>query len=417
MKQLYITLLLLFVCSLSFAQRSFQPGYIVQHGDTVRGLVDYRGPMRSSVVTTFKEQERSSEKTFTPHDITAYGFENGQKLFEAFDIPVAAEADTTKERVFLDVLVKGRASVYYYRDSFQRDRYFLKKEGQPLIELIYEEIMLKDTNSGKLYKAKKRDYANTIAVAFADCEKIKASRFKALMFTASALADITEAYNQCVGGGTDIKKADRKKPVFTIAPALTYTSSTFTLKGDEHPASRGKYKNESIGLGGGITTNVTVPRLNEKLSIQADLLYMPFRQTASFNYRNSLGFNYEYDVVFDVDYLKVPVQFMYTYPNGKLRAYFSAGVVNNFAVQVTQQSTRTDYFNPDEPRVREQEAFGEGGFRKRTLGVTAGAGMSIPLGAKAVLVSVRYEVNENTSAINSVSAKAKHLYFLLGYRL
>ncbi|OKL39853.1 outer membrane beta-barrel protein [Pontibacter flavimaris] len=417
MKQLYITLTFLFICSLSFAQKSFQPGYIVQHGDTVRGLVDYRGAMRSSVVTTFKQQESAAEQTFTPHDITAYGFDSGQKHFEAFDIPVTAGADTTKERVFLDVLVKGRASVYYYRDSFHKDRYFLKKEAQPLIELIYEEIKLKDLNSGKLYKAEKRDYTNTIAVAFADCEKIRASRYKDLMFTASALADITEAYNQCVGDGAPTQKAGRKKSKLTFAPALTYTSSTFTLKGDEHPVSQGKYKNESVGLGGGITANVTIPRLNEKLSLQADLLYMPFRQTASFNHRNNLGFNYAYDVVFDVDYLKVPVQLMYTYPNGRIRPYVSAGLVNNMAVQVTQQATRTDYYDPDEPRVREQEAFGEGGFRKRTLGITAGAGMSIPFGGKALLLSVRYEANENSSAIHSVSAKARHVYVMLGYRL
>jgi hypothetical protein len=91
--------------------------------------------------------------------------------------------------------------------------------------------------------------------------------------------------------------------------------------------------------------------------------------------------------------------------------------VNSYAPQVTQEVTRTDYFNPDEPRVRKQAAFGENGFRRRTLGLTAGAGMAIPVGSREVSVSIRYEVNESSSAINSLSAEARHLYFILGFKL
>ena len=43
MKHLYLTTTLLFICTLTFAQKNFQSGYIIQNGDTLRGLVDYRG--------------------------------------------------------------------------------------------------------------------------------------------------------------------------------------------------------------------------------------------------------------------------------------------------------------------------------------------------------------------------------------
>ncbi|MDX5438144.1 MAG: hypothetical protein LPK03_13160 [Pontibacter sp.] len=207
MKQLYVTFTLLFACTFAFAQKSFQDGFIVQNGDTIRGLVDYRGSVRSAEVTTFKKNEHAAEQALTPHDIQAYGFDKGKKLFEAFEITLAPAGDTVRQRVFLAALVKGKASVYHYRDSFQKDRYFLRKDGQPLIELLYEETLLRDTNSGKLYKAKRRAYAHTMAVAFTDCETIKAGRFQNLKFTADALAEITEDYNACVGGSTAMQKS------------------------------------------------------------------------------------------------------------------------------------------------------------------------------------------------------------------
>lgn len=416
MKQLYLLLFLLLIGSTAYSQRNFQPGFVLQNGDTLRGLVDYRGAVRSATVATFKKAENAPEQTFTPHQIQAYGFDEGYKLFEALDIPAAA--DTARERVFLNALARGTASVYHYRDSFQKDRYFLRKGHGQIIELKYTEELLQNVATGRKYMARDKAYIQTISVAFSDCDQIKASRYENLKFTAEALADITAAYNQCMDEGTISQKADIKESTITFAPAITYTSSTFDLKGEDHPTSHGKYKDESMGVGGGIMVNVTVPRLNEKLSIQADLLYMPFKQTSSFSRKDALGFAYDYEVLFDVDYLKLPVQLVYTYPNVKLKPYLSAGLVNSFAVQVTQETTRTDYFsNVDGPMVRKQLAFGEGGFRKRTMGLTAGAGVHVPVGSKAVSISIRYEMNESSSALRSLSAKARHTYVMLGYRL
>ena len=220
MKQLYLLLFFLLTSSAAYSQKNFQPGFVVQNGDTLRGLVDYRGAVRSATVATFKKSDNAPEQTFTPHQIQAYGFDEGHKLFEALDIPTAA--DTTKERLFLNALARGNASVYYYRDAYHKDRYFLRKNHDAIIELKYTEELLQNVVTGKKFMARDKAYVRTIAVAFSDCDQIKASRYENLKFTAEALADITAAYNQCMDEGTISQKADIKRSAGTFAPEWSW---------------------------------------------------------------------------------------------------------------------------------------------------------------------------------------------------
>ncbi|TPE43489.1 porin family protein [Pontibacter mangrovi] len=420
MKQLYLTLTFLFICTCTFAQKSFRPGFVIQNGDTIRGYVDYRGAMRSATVTTFKPNENAAEQSYTPQDIEAYGFLAEQKLYEVLEVPVAPDS-LQQVRVFLEALVKGPASLYYFRDAEQRNRFFLKKEQEPLTELTYDVLEHRDKQTGKKYNVWVKSYAQAMTLAFADCPKINTHRLEKLRFTTEALAGITRDYNQCVAPQSKQLEGQIKRPVFTFGPAATYTFSTFKLKGQRHAIAQADYKDEGPGFGGGLTANITVPKLNEKLSLQVDLLYMPFKQVASFTYGNTdgmvYGYEYDYDVRFEADFLKLPIQLKYTYPNGKLRPYFSAGLANNFVLQATQEAIITDNYYADKPRVNRQEPFGEDGFRKRTFGLTAGAGLQLPVGENSMSLEVRYETNETSSAIKSLSAQAKHVYFMLSYRL
>ncbi|HLO90715.1 MAG TPA: hypothetical protein VK172_06060 [Lentimicrobium sp.] len=50
------------------------------------------------------------------------------------------------KKVFLEILIKGKISIYYLRD-LEGDHYFIEKEGQPLINLPYKEGII--TRNGK----------------------------------------------------------------------------------------------------------------------------------------------------------------------------------------------------------------------------------------------------------------------------
>lgn len=283
------------------------------------------------------------------------------------------------------------------------------------MDLVHREYIRKDPKTGKDFKATDKAYAQTLAVAFADCDKIDSYRLENLRFTASALSGLAETYNRCFGdAGTQKTKA--KTPTVTFAPAIIYTSTSLHGSGD-HPLSKGDYQDKSVRVGGGITTNITIPVAHEKLSVQVDVLYMPVKQTAFFSYSDIMGWKYDYDVLFDIDYLKMPVQLKYTYPKGRVRPYVSAGLANSYAVQVTQQVTKTSTFQTREGKTEVKSALGDGGFRRFHFGFAAGAGLLVPIGSKALSLEARYEANDSFSRVMSLSAKVNPLYFMLSLRV
>ncbi|MCC9138531.1 hypothetical protein ACFSKU_10685 [Pontibacter silvestris] len=177
MKQLYIALLLLFYCTLSFAQQDYRKGYIIQGSDTLRGYVDYRGDSRSAQFTTFKQTLNGDEKRFTPNDIAGYGFENENRVFESKQITLTDSAKATTQKLFLNTLVRGRANLYHYRDNFFVDHYYLEKDT------LFEELLnrkIRQTNpvTGRSYEHRETKYIGVLNYAFLDCQAISMSQLQ-----------------------------------------------------------------------------------------------------------------------------------------------------------------------------------------------------------------------------------------------
>ena len=130
---------LLFIAKLVYAQTDFRTGYIIDFkNDTLTGDIDYRGDILMGQVCVFKTQINGHITRYSPEDITGFRFKN-DKFFVAKEIK--------GKKVFLEFLIKGKISIYYFRDS-EGDHYFIEKIAGKLVELPYKEGIKYDNKIG-----------------------------------------------------------------------------------------------------------------------------------------------------------------------------------------------------------------------------------------------------------------------------
>src|SRR5688572_10428640 len=135
MKKVIVLHILFLIISIpSFSQKDFRPGYILQNGDTIKGLVDYRSDQRNARICTFKASSESAVQTFKPTELSGFGFTKGQ----SYETQLVSREDNKTKAIFLKLLVKGTATLYFYKDSLDIDHFYIFKNNElrPLEERI-----------------------------------------------------------------------------------------------------------------------------------------------------------------------------------------------------------------------------------------------------------------------------------------
>lgn len=167
MKKFYnLTLLVLLVPVMSFAQSNYKPGYVVNlKGDTIKGYVDYQEWDANPDVVSFKKTSAEQSVKYGTSDISAFGIDkleaftrySGRISTNQVDpnyvvTDAESEADTSFRvaAVFLKVLEKGsRIALYSYKDNLKIRFYVGEAPDYTPKELIYR---LTRTHTEKTYQ-------------------------------------------------------------------------------------------------------------------------------------------------------------------------------------------------------------------------------------------------------------------------
>ncbi|PKV63161.1 outer membrane beta-barrel protein [Pontibacter ramchanderi] len=411
MKHFYLTLLLIAVfIAPAFSQKDFRPGYIVQNDDTLRGFVDYRGAVRSSKTTTFKTDLNATEQDFDPTQLAAYGFAKENKAYEAQVIP--AEEGQPAQRLFLQVLAKGKVSIYTHRDDSDLDRFYLSKDGAELVELKARVYNKKDPKTGKTFRMVENLYLGVLGSAFFDCSALSEERLRNTTLRHSSLTKIANDYNECMGGEQYTQPS--RKTIVKPYPLLAFSKATLQMSG-EHPYAKATFQHTGLGLGGGLGLEVTNPTISEKLSFMLELLYAPYRYEGEIRNITNLGRTTNYDILLDLHYLKVPAQLRYTFPKGRIRPFINAGASYAYAISTDRVETKNSTFQ-NTSYTEVTEAMPDGIYKQYMFGAQAGIGLVYPIRGRALLIETRYETTEGISSVRSLSSSIKGFSFQAGYK-
>lgn len=378
------------------AQSDFRSGYLITNeGDTIQGLIDYRGDLRNSKTCSFKTNSNDQVVDYKPDEIKAYRFHNS-KYYLSKNI----EIDSEKVQLFIEYLVDGIVDLYYLAHK-NAGYYLLEKEDGTLVKL---ETQLKNNRGNQVFKYQEyvgilKNAMQKYPVLFDQIDRSKLSH--------QSLGQLINNYHnlacndqECVVYTKDISKIRFN---FNLTGGINWGSIHFS----NGPFMSDNYKNAFYPTVG-FSTDISLPQINEKLS-----LYLNARigKTAFFSVEEIN--DYSHFIRTNEIYL-LPLIYhaglKYTYPKGTYRPY--AGIGAGFYMPANlDASQRIEYIERSKIWTTLEK---DPGLIKPLPGITACLGCNVRRKSKKV-GSVQAEYNFNGKTYHEMRVVSKVFSFSASY--
>jgi len=364
-----------------FAQ--FKEGYIIKNNnDTVYGQIDFEGPIKNSDHCKFKSLKDKSINTYFPGDIKAFRF-IGSKYFTTSEISV----DKTPHKVFLEWLIKGKASVLTYSPSNAKPRLFILLTNDSLTEL-------KNTCETKEIKGYyddtyKKEYIGTLRYYFKDCPAI----FPAIersTFNRNSLIKVTKAYDEKSDGNKEfiVFEKNAMKLRWEIGPSFGSLHSQLTFN---NGLPEKAYPTNSMGYGVALKisgyTSISNYTSISKLSFNTQIMYydLSFTYDISGGYISGIPYTVTNGKMCRIKCLRIPWQVNYKFSTKKFTPFISLGVTTNIRINYTEYTPAlVSYLTID-------SKYGEG-MTLLQAGINSGIGFEYSISPKVTInTKVEYE--------------------------
>lgn len=404
-------LLLLLFCGMrhsAFSQSDFRKGFVVTApGDTVRGFVNYREAAKAYRECDFRPAEHAATTTYQPGQVAGYGF-----VGNAYFASRTVEVESGKpETVFLEVLVKGPVTLYKYQGGF-----FLEKGDGRLMWVAYSETRI-ENNSGTYLKKSNR-YIGIVNMMMHDCESMGRS-VEQLTLSEKQITKLVERYNKCVGVTAVVYKEKKAwlKADFGVLAGVNHSTLAFSSPYGSYDVFEEPLTKSTSPLGG-VSIDVSSPRLNERISFHVEGQYLKSSYSAFALYENGSTTNRHY-LSYSISQVKVPIALRYTFAGRKVKPYINAGVSATFQVKSSsswkleaesQNIVKTDY-EPPLPIGNKQ------------IGYWGGIGGSVAMFSNfSAFVELRYEhtngvLDRKIIPVDIMSSSVTNIQLIIGLKM
>ena len=305
--------LILLVCMFeAVAQGSTTDEYVITHsGDTLFGQVQ-QGISPQSI--SFKASEGTGSRKFTVEEIKGYKTGNGRfYVAQAFAL---SEEDV--KTVFLQALVLGRVSLFKYQDVF-----LVTKNDSTQIQ-IQEAKKEKIVNGRRVIQTY---YTNVGVLSYmlSDCPSLTPVN-EIKRFSERSLTKLVVAYNECTSGSFTEFDKDKAwtKVRLGLAAGVHVSHLDFSANTTSFPFLTEANFTSSLAPAFMTSFTFSSPRVNERLFIQADLLFTTNKHTAFYLKEHAqLPERFEVDV--KMRSFTIPLSLGYVVTEGKIRTKLHLG--------------------------------------------------------------------------------------------
>jgi opacity protein-like surface antigen len=300
-------------------------------------------------------KKANKEIDLPPTNIYEYGFENGQVYVAKYIL-----VDDSMQKVFLERLVKGKISLYFYRGDIGK-MFFIEKDSSKLIEI-----------PKRIEQIEKYKFQNVISPYIADCDKVT-DILSLVSYTKNSLVQFIKIYNNC-----------ESKPFICIRYGLVVGFNESKLILNRH--KNGGYAQlldlkytGNYSLGGFID----FPLFSSNFSLHTDIYLSHQLYSLSAKTNNS-----SIDFIGKNTTVNLPVLLRYTMPTTKIRPYFNAGINFTKNFQSDYSLYKTDiYSNIIEINKVNEEPLIEANL----VGFSVGAGLEYRLNIRnSLFLETRY---------------------------
>ncbi|MBD0255148.1 MAG: hypothetical protein ICV83_05470 [Cytophagales bacterium] len=334
---------LLLTCLPAISQDHYAAGKIYTLGDTLTGYVNSQHTAR---YLKFKAGDGNVTE-YTPHQVL--GFERDGQIYLSKEAETNPYGEKTKEPLFMQQLVRGKVSLYYYKERDNAEHYWAEKEGK-MLELHGGRKAV-EVNGSKYLKSDKT-YQVFLQQLFSDCST---PNLHLCAFTKKSLTEAVYNYNVCAGEQT--ARNQYKEEKISIHPGLKVGANFFSEASGSYQLS------PSLGL----FVNIPISRANRVFSGQVEVVY---NQYAVAQIPSSVVYKF----------VDVGALFRATYPKGHVRPFGAAGVAYALGLGQVRRVPDLKYISGKEGRPK----------------LALEAGLQVPLKKRFVYAAARYDKFLNT---------------------
>jgi hypothetical protein len=291
MKNTFFTFLFLLVTqNLLIAQKNMVAGFIVKlSGDTIRGKIDDKDWNRNPTKIIFSTDDEGIKTYNIVKELVSFGVDN-KSVYVTKKASLDITPNTygsllkTKERIViadtlivLKSLVKGKISLYFFKDANGKEHFFVEKLNEPLEELIEHQYL--SESEGKQGVVTEDIYNTQLAELCQDCSLFNGMNFN-YQFTQSSLKPAILKYNGFFGDKTAHETS--KKEYFSSNLFVQITGGMYSYRTEFGYVytSNESYFFPSLGLG----WLIELPSNRRRLAIKMDATYTVLRDTQRYSY-------------------------------------------------------------------------------------------------------------------------------------
>lgn len=339
MKMILFRLICLKTCLLLipvlYAQNNYRPGFIITvQKDTIYGEIDYRTDKMNAKRCVFQSQGNDIEPvTYHPFEILGYRFTDDGKYYVSKNIELKYGVSTP---VFLEYLLQGMKSLYYYETEDNIPIYFVE-DNNTIVKIDAPKLSKQATNIQ--FKGQTDRYIPFLHYAFKDCPSL-APQIDRARFSRKEMIKITKEYHyaMCTSNEDCIEfeaKEDKRSIQLDITPyvgVIQYNVPSGSLIG--------LYSSPELSYLAGVTLAISNRRWMSSLSGCFDVSFSRITSSArSLNNENSSTIFKHSGTMFSG---KLGIR--YTYPKGMARPFVELGAdfsgMINAKIKINDKSER-----------------------------------------------------------------------------
>jgi hypothetical protein len=327
-----------------FAQKVFREGYIVKKtGESFTGLVEYSAKQKIPALCTFKRFDIARTVVYSPGDIQAFGYRNGNRY-------ESRELDNVT--AFFEVLVTGKI-VLYQKGS----KYYIDKDHLGLVELNSGAVTYNSADGRKEFKSI-QEFLGYITEG-------KTGPVPAKFSLKDEIVPMITTYNKVSGKSynvfnrsisekqltQDVWKSGAAKNRFGVLSGVNLYNLNLKFSPDMSGLSYADYipdPDKETGLAAGISYERLISRRTDRMSIVINLLYNNQSFYSYSERTGNAGSTIRDDAWFSFTGIKMPVLFQYSITGGRFVPYFNAGAAYQYFI-------KTDYLHNAESESTSHE--------------------------------------------------------------
>lgn len=235
MKKPLLLLFFIFFSIASYSQIAFEKGYFIDNGDKkteclIKNL-DWRNNPKEF---EYKLDEQDQPQKTNIEQVKEFGIYNTSK-YERQIVNIDLSKSTlnnldsdknpkfSEEKLFLKILVEGKAMLYNYEDN-DLSRFFFKVDNTPITQLVFKSYKVSDREV-----ADNNLFRNQLYTAL-KCENLTEQNFKYINYKKSDLIKLFVKYNECNNSESVNFEAKEKKDLFNLTIRPGIKSSSFSAE-------------------------------------------------------------------------------------------------------------------------------------------------------------------------------------------